>query len=90
MRLPRWGQGTLTALNSSWSHPTPTPRSTRPLDSQSSVETSLAVYTGLRCGSSTMAVPSRTFVVWAARKERVDRGSNRPVPGGAGMRPSSA
>ena len=80
----------MTALNSSSSQPTPMPKSTRPLDSQSRVETSLAVYTGLRWGSSTMAVPSRTVVVWAARKDSVVSGSSSPVPGGAGMRPSSA
>ncbi len=90
MRRPRCGHGTFTALNSSSSHPTPMPKSTRPLDSQSRVDTSLAVYTGLRWGRSTMAVPRRVAVVWAARNERELSGSSRPVPAGAGMRPSSA
>ena len=67
MRFPRWGHGTFTALNSSSSQPTPTPKSTRPFDSQSRVDTSLAVYTGFRWGNRTIAVPSRTVEVRAAR-----------------------
>ena len=59
VRLPRSAKGTPMASNSSSSHPTPMPSSTRPPESWSRVATSLARMTGLRCGRIRIPVPSR-------------------------------
>ena len=90
VRLPRFGHDTLTAANSSCCQPTPIPRSKRPPDSQSTLATSFAVYTGLRCGRSRIPVPRRMVDVCPARKARVDSGSRIPESAVAGKRPFSS
>ena len=50
VRLPRSWNGTPMASNSSFSQPTPMPSSMRPAERWSSVASSFANTTGLRCG----------------------------------------
>ncbi len=71
MRAARSPIGTARAANSGSSQPTPTPRMARPPLSTSSVATDLASTTGLRNGSTTTDVPSRTRWVRAATHESV-------------------
>src|SRR5690606_10160544 len=86
----RRSNGMPTASNSSRSQPTPTPSSTRPPDSESRSVTTLAVYTGLRCGTRQMPVPSRTRSVTPARNVSALSGSSMPASGPVGNRPSGA
>ena len=76
-RRPRPLNGTPSASNSSFSQPTPTPRCTRPPDSTSSVATSLAVISGLRCVAIRMPVPSCSVVECAAAQVSQISGSGR-------------
>ena len=68
----------------------PMPTSSRPAASQSTVAISLAVATGLRCGSRHTAVPMRTRSVLAAMKPRAAKGSSIPDVAGMVILPSPA
>ncbi len=89
VRLPRSAKGTPMASNSSSSHPTPMPSSTRPPESWSRVATSLARVTGLRCGRIRIPVPRRMVLVAAATKASQMSGSGIGESSGPGILPSA-
>ena len=79
VRWARRSQGTPSAVNSSASQPTPTPKSKRPPDSLSRLATSLAVTSGLRSGTRQMPVPSRRVLVCAAAYVSAANGSRKSI-----------
>ena len=90
VRAPRRFQGIPRASNSSRSHPTPMPRSTRPPVSWSMVASCLASTSGLRSGRIRMPVASRMVEVWAPTQVSQVRGSVRSVSGAIIIRPESS
>jgi hypothetical protein len=81
---------TPSASNSSADQPMPTPRTSGPLKSTSSVAACLATSSGLCSGNSKM--PVATLILWvvAAAKLRHTSGSSQSESAGTGIRPSAA
>src|SRR5262245_15409188 len=75
VRAPRSSNGASSASNSRSTYPTPTPNTSRPPDSTSTVASSFARTSGLRSGNTMMPVPSRTDSVRAARNASEVTGS---------------
>ena len=87
VRAPRSAKGTPIASNSSSSQPTPMPSRTLPPVSWSSVATSLASTSGLRCGRIRMPVPSSTRSECAPSHVNQMSGSGMGDCSPPGMRP---
>ena len=75
LRFPRSLNGTPIASNSSFIQPTPVPSSMRPFDMKSSVASSFASTTGLRCGKMRIPVARLISLVAAAMYVSQIRGS---------------
>ena len=74
-RAPRRAIGTPDAANSSFRQPSPSPRSSRPLERMSTVVACLATRAGEANGMFSSATPSRIRDVWAATYPSVTMGS---------------
>jgi hypothetical protein len=86
---PRSSNRSPFASYSSRCHPTPTPSSSRPLDTTSSVAAALASVAGRRSGAMRMAVASRTRRVVAAIAVSRVSGSGHCPSGPVGNAPPS-
>ena len=84
---PRRSKSTPSASYSSRCQPVPTPRSTRPPESTSSVATLLARSAAGRNGAMSTPVASRTDDVAAAMAVSAVSGSSQGASGGCGNRP---
>jgi hypothetical protein len=78
-RSPGAGNGSPFSSNSTWFHPAPNPRSSRPPASWSRVAAILASSVGGRNPTARTRVPSRTVRVRVARAARVVQHSGVPM-----------